>query len=669
MPDTLYNLCIEKYSNSLCEGQLHLKRNDLDNKLGVAVYENLAQPKRNTPPEVFENFVRIYNFDRLKWNVRNNEEESYRTAPSTQILKELQLCTQDCIDGEKIETLLQKMVNETSRQTMTKLEIRCRVVDLALFKRGWMKSIAQFLPNLQFLSLYKVQLGKTEFAGLCKSLPTLRGFELRECRDWNIDGISLLSHLEHLCLRRKQFTLSEYYEEISQLPKLKSLDTNVGLFYQSDLSVRKEAFPALEQLDIYCSRVDISCFKNFVETHPKLKHVNLIYTDLSEHADFKNSNTKFLTTGSLKSCLASLEFNGKPERFPKIYEIIRQMQIYLDNYEQQSEDILRKCPEVMIRTCKKVNLQFQLLISTVRCLWLLLKDGRSEIFTFEEKQRFLKFLLHESNKKDPKNGKLCFKMVEEAFKVFSIPELIKNSRENVDSILKLAEQFWAQSIRGNRFPLNCLMAVSTCLEVVTPDKRGKLKYEFTTSIIRYAKQAVFDNDEVHLELLQAVRVLLVFEITEDNWNDKKLLKESLFGLLIDMDKYNNEVVQVQILEVLEICVQKVERKHRLCLFRKSVFFKLAKFLQRNEQVQKAAVCLYVTLMKMDDFLITGSEELKITILNCIQGYYRPDDPDDLAIFKWVKSVFSIPGVVVWANWVLEKFEEIEEPKAKIRRKE
>ena len=114
----------------------------MDNKLSVAVYENLAQPKQNTPPEILENFVRNYNFDRLKWIVHNHEEESYRTAPSTQILKELQLCTQDRIEEERIETLLQKMVNEDSRQTMTRLEIRCRVVDLALFKRGWMKSVS-----------------------------------------------------------------------------------------------------------------------------------------------------------------------------------------------------------------------------------------------------------------------------------------------------------------------------------------------------------------------------------------------------------------------------------------------------------------------------------------------------------------------------------------------
>ena len=95
----------------------------------------------------------------------------------------------------------------------------------------------------------------------------------------------------------------------------------------------------------------------------------------------------------------------------------------------------------------------------------------------------------------------------------------------------------------------------------------------------------------------------------------------------------------------------------------------SKFLQHNEQVQKAAVSLFVTLMKLDDRLITGSEELKRTILNCIQGYYRPYDPDDLAIFKWVKSMFYIPGVVGWANWILEKFEDVEEPNAKIRRKQ
>ena len=203
------------------------------------------------------------------------------------------------------------------------------------------------------------------------------------------------------------------------------------------------------------------------------------------------------------------------------------------------------------------------------------RDGRSKMFTFEEKQSFLKFLLHEANKENPKNGKLCFYMVEKAYKVFSIPELIKNSRENVDSILEFAEQFWRESIRGRKLPLNCLMAVSACLEIVAPDERGKLKYEFKASIIRYAKQIIFDNDEAHLKFLQVVRALLVFEITGNNWNDKTLLKEALLGLLIDMDKYNNEVVQVQILEVLEICEQKLERKHRLCLFRKDVFFILA----------------------------------------------------------------------------------------------
>ncbi|CAO4385411.1 unnamed protein product [Caenorhabditis nigoni] len=359
---------------------------------------------------------------------------------------------------------LRNILCEDSRIPLQSLAITGEPVT---FRTGWMCEIKRTLPALTTLNLGKTPISESEFNGICESLPLIEA--LHVCKIGNLTGISNLKNLLDFHSIDSQFQCEEDVIEIFKLRNLNKLDFRgelssnlpcVRLYLDCSMSL-----PSLEFLNCMKNEISAEDVNLLAVSHPQLKRIFVLDTSLQDVSQLETSHDQLhlISKGSLWQCLESLKLLDIRTQSELMNEVCVEIMDYLANYDIYSKTIIRDCFGVLTQILRgelKFFIGKQIHENVLKCLEILCRDGRIEMFDELTKLNFIDLLLETITWFNSRSGSVVWNVHSSSWNILhdiSISKLPEKSREFL----------FCQGIELLENAQHVLIAPKSCLDLMT----------------------------------------------------------------------------------------------------------------------------------------------------------------------------------------------------------
>ncbi|CAP33081.2 Protein CBG14615 [Caenorhabditis briggsae] len=292
---------------------------------------------------------------------------------------------------------LRNILCEESRIQLQSLAI---TNDPVTFRTGWMCEMKGILPALTTLNLEKMPISESEFDVICESLSLLESFYVSKIG--NLTGISNLKNLQDFHSIDSQFKGPEDVIDIFKLKNLKKLDfRGEQCVHLPCVRLYLDCAMSLFSLEFF------NCMKNAISaedvnllatSHPQLKRIFVLDTRLQDVSQLETSNDQLhlISKGSLWQCLESLKLLDIRTQSELMNDVCVEIIGYLSNYEAYSKTVIFDCFGVLTQILRgelKFFIGKQIHANVLKCLELLCRGGRIEMFNKLTKLNFIDLLL------------------------------------------------------------------------------------------------------------------------------------------------------------------------------------------------------------------------------------------------------------------------------------
>lgn len=468
------------------------------------------------------------------------------------------------------------------------------------------------------------------------------------------------------------FESHEAIRELSTLQKLRVLDIsgrthdkspNLKYYLQNGTVLSELRF-----LDVAQNKLVSNDIEQLGNTHKMLSKISVIGTSIERHnIETIKAEQKLLKVGNLKECLESFRFYSAPSSFKTIDRIIDSIIMIIRNdSENQLESDLQECFNLAVARLEFVIPYDLICHSHLLLIIELCREGRSQMFNLDQKQRLLNtifFVLQTDYHVEGRINIYWYNSHGLAWGIILVVYRELQTQDNINALYNAALLEVAQAVEADRnlwlLPLNLL---SQHNHQVSPNHLEQcLQHERILETLISLTRRQHVDDESFSWITRLIRGV-IWKNQEKFAGEIENVLNILMDIVVNYGQQNNDRRQKLILLVVRELVVFTSPHVSEALFYKYSATVLFPLLRRGSQRLRR----YVIGLWLSAFARTGGrkhgirEELSESISEHINIVIRNIKHNRKAFtsatvpcqfWRTLESVMTDNKLIEWARWI------------------